>query len=113
MYITFPDSSNAAFFERNPDVDNIVLLYKDRKPQYLYVPYDFLISPNPRGDVYDMLFNGNAYLLTYKHGPINFLVSTIAGHYEGVGIRPYHRDHLLTTIKRDKFAISSTIIYLY
>lgn len=106
IYMTFPDTSNATFFERNPEVDHIVLLYKDRKPQFLFVSYDSLTAPKPKMDRYDMLFDGDAFLLNYKHGAINFLVPTINGHYQGVGMRPFHRDHLFTTIKRD------SIIYI-
>src|SRR5690606_5672049 len=59
IYMTFPDTSNATFFERNPEVDHIVLLYKDRNPQFLFVSYDFLTAPKPKMDRYDMLFDGD------------------------------------------------------
>ena len=102
MFITFPDTSNAMFFNKNPEVNHIILLFKDREPQFLFISYDSLKAPNPIVDRYDMLFEGDVYLLMAKHGPINFLVPTLTGHYEGKNMPlPYHRDHLFTTIKRD------------
>ena len=99
LAVAVPQISNRHFFDKNSELKNIALIYKDGKPYYVMLAFFNKGYDYDRYEHYDLMFEGDNYLLNDKYGLIDHVKPEVYFHTASI------RD------TSTAFIISSTAIY--
>src|SRR5690606_6796040 len=72
LAVDLSETLNRQIFNKNPKLKYISIAYKHDRPYYVFFEFDDAGNKSRR-EHYDLEFEGDAYLLKYKYGPIHFI----------------------------------------
>lgn len=75
--VVFPDTTNNVFFRDHPDIKQIWVSYRDGNPMHVLPLTELYRIGHIKGQLYDLEYEGDAYVLAQKYGRINFVTPRI------------------------------------
>src|SRR5690606_17379831 len=79
LAVDLSDTLNRQIFNKNSKLKYISIIYKRDRPYYVFCKFDDAGNKSRR-EHYHLEFEGDAYLLKYKYGPIHFIDPQIKIH---------------------------------
>src|SRR5690606_7444796 len=76
LAVDLSETLNRQIFNKNSKLKYISIAYKHDRPYYVFFRFDDTANKSRR-EHYDLEFEGDAYLLKYKYGPIHLIDPTI------------------------------------
>lgn len=72
--VTVSDTANNSFFLQHPDIKQVWIIYRNRRPVRITPLLERFRLGSIKGESYDLEYEGDQYAFTYKYGEINFVL---------------------------------------